>query len=246
MDHELHFYDESAITSEFQSSWEDLFARCYGSSVINARKVFEKYQLNTPHFSAMYAGGNLVGCYSGLELGWGEHKVFLSTDTMSDGTIRSGTVKMATHLYDQLRSRGVKVVVGYPNDNIRSIRVKKLGWSMEGKLYLWVGVPLISELIKARSFKHADLWSLNRPTSGFFGKIRSPFRLVTPHRGYGSMFGVPITLSARRPGLFFLKVPTKVVAGKTFGYLMLSDDESLRLELVQRLSSLNIDTIDLP
>lgn len=246
MDYDLHLYDASTLTGDFKSSWEGLFAKCYGSSVTDARSVFEKYELNTPHFCAMYSGGKLVGCYSGLEFWWGEHKVFLSTDTMSDGTVRSGTVKMANYLYGQLRNSGVGAVVGYPNDNIRLIRQKKLGWSLEGFLYLWVGIPLISELTIARSFKEADLWSLKRPGNGFFGRGRGLLRLITAHRSYGSLFGVPITLSASRPGMLFFKVPTRLVPEKTFGFLLLSDNESLRLKLIDKLGSLNVDTIDLP
>ena len=203
MDFELKIIKESSWPAEFQKEWVRLFARCYLVSERKALSVMEKYELNDSWCCAMYAEENLVGCYSGLVLEWQDRKIFLSTDTMSDGSIRGGTAKMAGLLYEQLYQSGFALVLGYPNDNIRKIRQRKLGWTIEGELFAWVGVPLLRSLFT----NHVDneLWKVRRPNSGFFGAKYPLLKLLGRTRHYGPWFGIPFTLAATRPGFFFLR-----------------------------------------
>ena len=246
MEYELELYAGSDFPSSFRSEWEELFASCYGRGLREASHVFAKYTLNKSRFCAMYCAGKLVGCYSGLELDWGSRRVFLSTDTMSDGTIRSASQKMGSHLYEHLTEAGVAAVVGYPNDNIRRIREKKLGWQMDGLLHLWVGIPIVASLCKFKAIRGVSLWRVARPDSGFFGAGFKPLRLDITDEYFGLRFGIPIALATQSPGGAYVKVPSSLVKPKTFGYRVLNEDGSTKADLLKAIESLDAATIDLP
>lgn len=244
MEFELRIIKDSRWPTEFQNEWIRLFARCYMVSEQKALSVMEKYELNDSWCCAMYAEDKLVGCYSGLVLEWQERKIFLSTDTMSDGSIRGGTSKMAGLLYEKLSQSGFALVLGYPNDNIRKIRQRKLGWTIEGELFAWVGVPLLRFLFTNQVDN--GLWKVRRPNSGFFGAKYPLLKLLGRTRFYGPWFGVPFTLAATSPGLFYFKVPEFLVRRKTFGFRALGDCRDAEEILRARLSQLDLETIDLP
>ena len=151
---------------------------------------------------------------------------------------------MAGLLYEQLYQSGFALVLGYPNDNIRKIRQRKLGWTIEGELFAWVGVPLLRSLFT----NHVDneLWKVRRPNSGFFGAKYPLLKLLGRTRHYGPWFGIPFTLAATRPGFFFFKVPELLVRKKTFGFRALGDCGDVEQSLRVSLSQLDLETIDLP
>ena len=244
MDFELKVLSNKDWTSEFEVEWIQLFTRCYNVPQKKACEISKKYKLHASICCAMYVNKKLVGCYSGLVLMWHNNKIFLSTDTMSDGTVRNGTVKMATLLYSELAKTGFVLVAGFPNNQIRSIRRRKLGWIMNGDLYAWVGIPILRLLMRTQ--RENNLWSVNRPDSGFFGPKWRMLKLIGRTRSYGPIWGIPFTLSAEKPGYFYLKVPEWIISRKTFGYFILDDHQNAESLLCSDVSKLDLETIDLP
>lgn len=243
-DHSIYLQASSDVDDKFKSDWCQLFMECYGVCLQKAERVFKKYEMNSGRFCYLMQNDRLVACYSGLEVEFGKVKVLLSTDTMSNGLIKSSTVKMANYLYDRLKSEGFVAVVGYPNENIRMIRQRKLGWKMVGELYLWVGVPFLSDL--SRKPVMNKLWNLKRPSSGFFSISGGWLRLISRDREYGPKWGVPFTLAAKKPGLLYFRVWEGLVRRKTFGYVVIGNSPSFEGELLEHLSCLDVNTIDLP
>ena len=88
----------------------------------------------------------MVAAYCGLRLSFEDTTVFLSTDTMSDGTQKGSSVFLAIRLYESLLVEGTTIVCGYPNENIKKIRERGLGWIISGNLRLYVGVPFLWRL----------------------------------------------------------------------------------------------------
>ncbi len=224
--------------------WVSLFCECYKVDSGIAMSVFEKYRINYPRFCALINGGKMVACYSGLSLHFRGKTVFLSTDTMSDGSVGFATVKLARYLYGKLREDGVVAVCGYPNENIRMIRQRRLGWVMVGQLNCYIGVPFLWR--RGRNECSSDLWIVNRTASGFFTWKTTVFVPLCRSQEYSSSVALRIALSAYRPGRFFIRVPSVFVKPKQFGYKMLSDDPVDEDAIRSCLPRLDMDTIDVP
>ncbi|MDK3019092.1 hypothetical protein [Pseudodonghicola flavimaris] len=231
----------------FEAEWCALFARCYGATEDKGHALFRKYRLNPARFAGLWLGDRLVACYSGLLLDSGIGPVFLATDTMSDGSRGKASVTLGTALYERLAAASVTAVVGYPNENIRHLRQKYLGWTLRGEMNLYVGVPLLWRLgFTGARAEQAGLWQVSRPDSGAFAPLPPLLRLAARGHGYGARrLALTVTLSAARPGPFFLRVPAALVASRQFGYRLLSEDVSAA-QMQTMIAALDLDTIDVP
>jgi hypothetical protein len=232
------------ITPEFEKDWTELFARAYKSTVNKGQLILRKYKLNDSKFCVLYVDNKMVASYSGLELPFSGARIFVSTDTMSDGTIRGATVVMANHLYEELTRDDVLAVCGFPNDNIRKLREKRLGWVIDGKLFLWIGVPIFWRILRFTANK--KLWKIRRPERGFFRKKIFGLNLLGRDGLYSSSPGICFTLSAKRPGFFFVRIPSRFFPSRTFGYRFLTNDSDFRAKFLGAINNLDVDTIDVP
>ena len=86
MNETIKIFHRDHIPSHFEDEWVVLFSRAYGSTVEKGKLLFRKYKLNNSRFCVLYVDDLMVAAYSGLELSFAKSKIFLSTDTMSDGT----------------------------------------------------------------------------------------------------------------------------------------------------------------
>ena len=232
------------ITPTFESDWVALFARAYQSTEDKGKLLIRKYKLNRSRLCLLYADGRMVGSYSGLELPFAGTRVFLSTDTMSDGTRRGASVIMGNHLYEELEREGFVAVCGYPNDKIRKLREKRLLWIIDGELALWVGLPALWRF--GRRDPENDLWRLQRPEGGFFGRPILGMNLLGRKGLLRRGPGFAVTLASRSPGPFFVRVPSRLFSPRTFGYRFLAatpEQCEVFLDAVQRL---DLETIDIP
>jgi hypothetical protein len=240
----VYYTEGDANWEEFAVEWIRLFCECYKVSDKIANSVFQKYRINSPKFCALMNGGKMVACYSGIILSLKGKTIFLSTDTMSDGSVGFATVKLGKCLYEKLKGDGVIAVCGYPNEKIRMIRQRRLGWVMIGQLNCYIGIPFLWRYGQTEC--SSDLWVINRPISGFFTWSKTVFVPLSRSKKYPSRIAPRIALSAYRPGLFFIRVPTVLVKPKYFGYKMLSDD-LVDVNLIKScLPWLDMDTIDVP
>lgn len=247
--YDIRIFSKDDSPEGFEASWLELFVVCYETNISKGKEVFQKYRYNKAWFCGVFSErDSLVACYSGVEVDCAIGKLLVSTDTMSNGVFKNATKYMADALYLHLGQCGVDAVCGFPNDNIRAIRQKKLGWSMSGELFCWVGIPLVAT--HEMGAMSRGMWQIKRPTSGLFigkrtGLLRL-IRIVTRGANYGSIFGIPFTLAAYRPGLFFCKVPSFIVKPKTFGFKTLRNHDQLTAAFLDASKRLDIDTIDLP
>ena len=242
----LKFQDSESIDDRFLKDWTALFARCYHVKEERALQIFQKYQINPARFAALYIDEKLVACYSGLKLDSSIGPVFLSTDTMSDGSRRKASVLLGEELYQRLAAEGVQAVVGYPNEKIIHLREKHLNWKLHGSLFLYFSLPLFWRFGYNRKLEEEELlWTLKRPEVGYFSKIPPFTRLVSRGKALGQGIGCALTLSAKSPGPFFFKVPEKLVAPKKFGFRVLSN-KILEPELLKITEFLDLETIDVP
>jgi hypothetical protein len=230
--------------NEVMLQWVDLFCKSYKVGSKIAISVFQKYRINDPRFCALINNGRMVACYSGLNLKFRGKSIFVSTDTMSDGSVAFATVILAKYLYGKLIEDGVIAVCGYPNENIRVIRQRALGWVIVGQLDCYIGVPFL--------WKHglndcsSDIWIVKRPASGFFTWGTKVVVPLCRSQEYSSSYALRIALSAFRPGRFFIRVPSIFVKPKQFGYKMLSYDPRDEDAIRSCLPRLDMDTIDVP
>ena len=109
--YELSILESAQVTGITRDHWLKLFARCFKTSLHCAQMVFEKYCLNEARFCFMYVDKKLVASYSGLVLDLDGRKIFLSTDTMSDGTYGGASVVCGRHLYEHLKKLSIKIVI---------------------------------------------------------------------------------------------------------------------------------------
>lgn len=242
----IHIVRRNEYNDEFISQWVRLFQRCFGGAEEIAVRVFQKYELNESRICCLFMDGVMVAAYCGLKLGYDDGFAFLSTDTMSDGTKRGASVILGTKLYDSLTSENVSVVFGYPNKNIRKIREKGLGWTLQGNLYLYLGIPFAWRFFR-KSFSESGLWKVERPSGGWYTR-KKPFlfNLLGRDGLYSRDFGIVITLSAYRPGVFFIRVPDFLFEPRTFGYKLLTETLESTSIIVKKIERLDVDTIDIP
>lgn len=242
----IHIVRRSELNDVFVAQWISLFQRCFGGTEDKASLVFQKYLLNDSRICCMFKSSVMVAAYCGLKLNYGDSFAFLSTDTMSDGTKKGSSIILGKNLYESLISEGVAVVFGYPNHNIRKIRERGLGWSLHGNLYLYLGIPFAWRFFR-KLLKNDTLWTVKRPASGWFTRKKPFFFNLLGRCGlYSSSFGVIITLSSYRPGVFFIKVPDFLFEPRSFGYKFLIENEANRNVLLRKIELLDVDTIDIP
>ncbi|PKO87648.1 MAG: hypothetical protein CVU16_15360 [Betaproteobacteria bacterium HGW-Betaproteobacteria-10] len=238
------------VDAAFEAQWCRLFAKCFLSSEAQAARVFRKYRLNDARLNCLFIDGNLCACYAGLVLDFADTRVLLATDTMSDGTFRRASALLGSELYEALRREGVGAVCGYPNRNIAELRKKLLFWKLAGSLHMFVGIPGLWRLRPRRRAFAPALWWLQRPPEGYFKDAKQYFRLLGRDGLYGeSRLGLVFTLSAARPGPFFVRVPGFIFAPRNFGYRVLAEgDQTRQIEqaIVDALPRLDLETIDVP
>jgi hypothetical protein len=232
------------MSAAFEDDWVNLFARAYQSNVEKGRLLLRKYKINKSRLCVLYVDERMVGSYSGLELTFANKFIFLSTDTMSDGTRRGASVEMGKYLYEQLTKDGFLAVCGYPNDNIRKLRQKRLEWIIDGKVFLWVGVPFFWGI--GRNKPVHDLWRVNRPKNGFFGPALRGINLVGRDGLFQSGLGFACTIASQRPSPFFFRVPAMIFEPRTFGYRFLIKSNEHQEIFLSVLTKLDLETIDIP
>ncbi len=242
---EVHLAYPSDYDENLTEQWSFLFQKSFGVSRETSLRVFEKYKLNDSRICYLTHNGVMVASYCGLKLNCDSLSVFISTDTMSDGTISGASVRLARIMYRALASEGVVVVVGYPNENIRKLREKALGWTLVGGLNLYVGIPLLWPF-KRNLIPPDYLWKIKRPPGGFF--VIYPFlvKLLCRDCLYGTKLGLLITLSSKKPGMFFLKIPNVIFKKRRFGYLFLCEDVNIHSKFLKKIQYLDVDTADIP
>ncbi|ASE19660.1 glycosyltransferase family 2 protein [Pseudomonas protegens] len=246
LDEGIHIAKCSDFSNEFITQWTRLFQRCFGGSEENATRVFQKYLLNDSRICYTVKDGIMVAAYCGLRLSHEDSAVFLSTDTMSDGTQKGSSVILGKRLYKSFAEEDIYAVCGYPNKNIRKIREKGLGWTLNGNLYLYVGIPFFWRFFR-KPIKENGLWKINRPTGGWFTRKNPPLVHLLGSDGlYSSNAGLVITLSAYRPGAFFIRVPSFLFEPRSFGYKLLTENVEKNNVFLKKIKFLNLDTIDIP
>ena len=231
----LDFHD---LGEAQKCDWIALHIKCFGTSELVAGKIMQKYVLNESTFCLVYLKQKLVAAYSGLRIKFkGRDRIFLSTDTMSNGEVAGASIIAANALYRHLAKRGFKVVCGYPNKNIEGLRENKLGWMYSTclDLYLMPSFCLPGD-------KQADI-TIKRPAAGFFGKDL-PF--VALGRFKKPLAICRLELATTRPSRYAINISRLLGIGrKRFYYRKLDelyDDEQFSIGDV----SLTIDSIDVP
>lgn len=246
LDDGIYIVTRNSYSNAFIAQWIRLFQRCFGGTEENATRVFQKYLLNDSRICYTVKDGTMVAAYCGLKLSHEDSAIFLSTDTMSDGTQKGSSVILGKRLYKSFLEEDIYVVCGYPNKNIRRIREKGLGWTLDGNLYLYVGVPFLWRFFR-KPIHQNGLWKLVRPTGGWFTRKKPLLVNLLGSDGlYSSNSGLAITLSAYRPGIFFIKVPNFLFEPRSFGYKCLTEQTEKNNAFLEKIKLLNIDTIDIP
>jgi hypothetical protein len=242
----IHIARRSDYSKDFVVQWVRLFQRCFGGREENATQVFQKYLLNDSRICYSIKDRTMVAAYCGLKLDHDGVAIFLSTDTMSDGTQKGSSVILGKRLYKTFVEDGITVVCGYPNKNIRKIREKGLGWTLEGSLHLYVGVPIFWRFFRC-AYKGSGLWSAVRPTGGWFTRKKPSLVHLLGRDGlYSSNLGFVITLSSYRPGAFFIRMPKMIFEPRSFGYKLLTDNVEGNNDFLKKIYFLDLNTIDIP
>jgi len=226
------------LSKKQKIDWINLHKKCFKSKDIKVAQLFSKYELNDCRFALVYIGDKLAVSYSGLLIKNNFCvKIFLSTDTMSDGTLKGGSVIAAKELYAYLKSEDVKVVCGYPNKLIENIRRRKLKWVYSTEMHLYV----LPAFLLPKNVKPS--LRLQRPQNGFFYKSS---RFISMGR-YNSGFSVlRFELSTYRPHLLGINLSALLgIGGKKFYYLFL--DKKIHIEeMLDGSIVLNSQSIDVP
>ena len=246
MNENLIKFNYNALTKKDIDQWIDLFSRAFRVNKDVASKALVKYKIHQPNavFCLAYVNGRIEAAYCGILCKYENILIFLSTDTMSSGVYPNATVKLGKFLYEWLGGNNVAAVCGYPNSNIENIRIKKLGWEMAGKLYPYLGIPFLWRFYRHPS---STAWYFERPHHGFFLKQYSLVQLLGRKGLYsGGVISVVFTLSAFKPGLFFIRVPSFFIRPKRFGFVLLRSDPSLHAVMLSAVKNLDLNTIDVP
>jgi hypothetical protein len=240
--------DVPSLSTIEKEQWIALFCDCFKCNRQVAFSAFGKYELNSENsvFCLGLLDDVIVACYSGIILSVGARRIFLSTDTMSNGFLNNATVKLGRYLYEHLKGVGVSLVCGFPNENVRKIREKKLGWKIIGKVDHYIGIPFFWRFF--RRVNDYPIWMLERPSSGYFTKVRPLISLLGRTGLYGqNSISLIFTLSAVSPGFFFVKVPNFLISPKLFGYVLLMDSDFEALSwILESAVYLDLNCIDVP
>jgi len=218
--------------------WINLHKKCFKSQDTKVSQLFSKYELNDCRFALVYIDEKLVVSYSGIFIKNDfDVKVFLSTDTMSDGTFKGGSVFAAKELYAYLKSEDVKVVCGYPNKLIENIRRRKLKWTYSTEMHLYV----LPAFLLPKDVKPS--LRLKRPQGGFFCKSSRFFSMGRYNSGFSVL---RFEVSTYRPHPLGINLTELIGIGrKKFYYLFL--DKKIHIEeMIDGSIVLNSESIDVP
>ena len=232
--------------SDLELAWRALFGKIFGLRLDDCERIFEKYLLNDSYACLMFVQSELVASYSGLVLPFCGKSIFLSTDTMSDGTFKGASVVCGKHLYEFLGEKGVVAVCGFPNKNIIRLRERKLGWTMKGCIDLHFGVPFFWRFFRS-SASHSIGWRVNKPCRGHFRNLSAFVGWMSDDRA-SSRFGLVMTMSSAKPGIFFFKVPSTFYSSKKFGYRLIDEniDPEWFAQFEKAIDCMNANSIDVP
>ena len=242
----LFWYDE--LSTALKSEWEILFVKSFPQSGSRLASVWSKYYLNRGLFCLLFDdAGRLIGSYSGLVCSTSSGDIFLSCDTMVEPfKTANGTVKLARHIYEFLKTLDVKIVVGLPNRNVYLIRKRYLKWREWCKVCCYIGIPGISRIESAFS---VQTWFVERPRSGWF--LLNPLWISLQGRRelYKARGGIPLVklfIGASRPGRFWIKIPILFWRPIPLCYKILTSETVSIEELDQLLSYVDTNCFDIP
>lgn len=230
------------LDSEQKSAWLMLFTACFHTSRARAEMIYRKYDLNDAKFCLVFSNGRLVAAYSGLSLRTTNGlKIFLSTDTMSSGEIKGGSIIAATHLYTLLTDDGYDCICGYPNKKIIGLRQAKLDWKILKQVDLFMRIVPKKFVLR---LKYKPTFTLNRPDEGFFGHKPTCFKLG---KYKSNLFSVELRLSSENLGRGYLNISNIFPhTRKYFGYRILrNENASTIVNLLDELKLME-DSIDVP
>lgn len=179
----------NSLSESQKQDWVILFCKCFKRSVKFANDIFLKYELNLSRFSLVYIGKQLVAAYSGIQMQSNYLRVFMSTDTMSDGKVRGGSIIAGMALYEQLKLEGFDIVCGFPNKKIEWLRENKLGWQYVKRLNLYL-------IFKQgnKSSEHVGM-IMNKPERGFLRSVPGILFLRTYLKPWYSILGLELSTS---------------------------------------------------
>lgn len=230
-------YVTNNLTKSEKAEWIKLFCRCFQKSEKNALRIFRKYELNRSKFCLVYKQNVLAACYSGIYPRSIFISLFLSTDTMSSGLVKGGSVIAAKMLYDRLRKEGVQLVCGYPNSEIEGLRIAKLNWKFSTYLDVFI-VPFFLEI------KHQKpLFEINRPAEGFYGRDY-PFVQLGNYRKFAPF---RMYLGNKRPHNLSIRLCSIFPkTRKKFFYCILQEINHCDIQLLETDLILDCNSIDVP
>lgn len=233
------------IDKSFRVEWITLFCECFKKSKLAGLSAFKKYEINTSLFAAVYVEGKIAACYSGIFTTSvnTDLNLFLSTDTMSNGIIKGGSIIGAKALYRILSQRNIDVVCGFPNHRIYGLRKQKLGWQFGKFLYVHVKIPFSVPNKRQISFRQPT-FVIKRPSAEFFRPINLPITFFdVSHKGYR----LSIMLSSEKHIDGFINFGAFYKRGrKSFCFKIL--DNSKKLEILKKIDRLVLSShsIDVP
>ena len=231
------------LDENLKGTWLKLFSQCFSTDLSAAEKIYRKYELNNCKFCLVYSGSDLVASYSGLcVVASNNLKLFISTDTMSSGQVRGGSILAAEKLYRHLVLLGFDSVCGYPNKNILGLRLSKLNWKVlkETNLYL----RFLPRPFAVTSSVQGPNFHINRPIEGFFGRQPLGLKLANYNRKFGFF---EIRISSVPIGFGFANISNLIPSTrKYFCYKVLKTGKEK--EIVRALNALILDetSIDVP
>lgn len=227
------------VSESLEELWYELFRKSFGGR----SSPFLKYRLNESLLTFAFSGENLVAVYGGLILRGRRCTIFVATDTMSDGTIPSATRVLGQNTYSELMRWQVDVVCGFPNERIRRLRERQLGWTLHGEVRLFTAPAYLWRI----GFNWNDCsWRIKRPDAGQF-LTRCPLLGVIA----GGVYRGPCTLiylcfSTSRPGPFFIPVPSFLLKPRAFGYKLIGTNVEAHEFFLAELENLSGAVLDLP
>jgi hypothetical protein len=228
------------LDSEGEAQWMELFQKCFKVSEHNAQLIYRKYQLNEFLMCKVIQKGKLVAVYSGIFCQNNNLSLFMSTDTMSDGTVSNASIKAAKVLYKHLKQQGVDIVFGYPNENIRVIRERRLNWRYVKSLDFYITVSFFA----SKQLKSSDI-KINRPIHGFF-REKPIFCLLQNYKSKFWSF-IQIELSDVHLGVPYLNLSKLIGIGRKKMYFLVLNEQLTQSQISAfKQCRLNSSSIDVP
>lgn len=222
-EYEIKIVSFDELIELYSEEWINLFNECFKSGIKKARTIFlNKYHNNKGKVALYFYNGKICASYSVLFDNLGR-PICLSVDTMSDGTVRLATIKIANVLYDHLKISGFTLILGFPNKKITNLRKRFLGWISIETYYLCIA--------RRRSVKDESTnFQINRPNEFVFNSnylIKVLIKIIT-------IFGFDIILTNKKR--FF------TIAQKNLYCKLLIDSKHIDTENIK----LNTYSIDVP